>query len=180
MTTGPAAPSPAWEARSAALWAAFDDHEPAAFRALVQGLVDELPRGHPLIAFELACANDSTGRPDRAAPLYRTALAGGLDPYRERRAHIQLASTLRNLGELAESIALLRAERAKDPAGLDDATRGLGGAVDAVLALALTDAGREREAVALAVGALARHLPRYNRSMAGYAAALVAPEPGPH
>lgn len=179
MTTAPA-PSPAWEARSAALWAAIDDHEPAAFRTLVRELAEELPEGHPVSAFELACANDSTGLPDRAAPLYRAALAGGLDPYRERRATIQLASTLRNLGELEESVALLRAERAKDAAALDEATRGLGDAVDAVLALALTDAGREREAVALAVGALARHLPRYNRSMAAYAAALVAPAPGPH
>ncbi|MCW2948827.1 MAG: hypothetical protein JWR24_5544 [Actinoallomurus sp.] len=54
---------------------------------------------------------------------------------------------------------------------LDDAVR-------AVLALALTDVGREREAVALAIAALAPHLPRYQRSMANYARLLVDPEPG--
>ena len=53
---------------------------------------------------------------------------------------------------------------------LDDAVR-------AVLALALTDVGREREAVSLAIGALAKHLPRYQRSMANYARLLVEPEP---
>ena len=42
----------------------------------------------------------------------------------------------------------------------------------AVLALALADTGREREAAGLAIGALARHLPRYNRSMAAYAEEL--------
>jgi hypothetical protein len=44
------------------------------------------------------------------------------------------------------------------------------------LALCLVDAGREREAVSVAVGALAPHLPRYQRSMANYARLLVSPE----
>ena len=48
---------------------------------------------------------------------------------------------------------------------LDDAVR-------AFLALALVDAGREREAVAVALTALAPHLPRYQRSVTNYAAAL--------
>jgi hypothetical protein len=37
--------------------------------------------------------------------------------------------------------------------------------------------GREREAVSIAIGALAAHLPRYQRSMANYARALVEPDP---
>jgi hypothetical protein len=41
------------------------------------------------------------------------------------------------------------------------------------LALALTSVGREREAVAVAVAALAPHLPRYQRSMANYARLLL-------
>jgi hypothetical protein len=44
-----------------------------------------------------------------------------------------------------------------------------------VLALALADVGREREAVSVAVAALAPHLPRYQRSMANYARLLVSP-----
>jgi hypothetical protein len=49
-------------------------------------------------------------------------------------------------------------------------------AVKAFLALALTDLGREREAVSIAVAALAPHLPRYQRSMANYARLLLEPE----
>lgn len=45
------------------------------------------------------------------------------------------------------------------------------------LALALVDVGREREAVALALGALAPHLARYQRSMGNYARLLVEGDP---
>ena len=47
------------------------------------------------------------------------------------------------------------------------------GAVKAFLALALTDLGREREAVAMSLTALSQYLPRYNRSLARYAEALL-------
>ncbi|UXN64827.1 tetratricopeptide repeat protein [Phyllobacterium sp. A18/5-2] len=106
------------------------------------------------------------GREQQAAPLYRQALAAGLAGQLRRRATIQLASTLRNLGQADESIALLTAEQQAGSDELDDA-------VTAFLALSLVDTGREREAVALALTALARHLPRYNRSLAGYAGALI-------
>ncbi|MFG3252751.1 tetratricopeptide repeat protein [Streptomyces sp. NPDC048172] len=159
-----------WERRSAAAWESIDAHGEEEFRALIDGLADELPPGSPVAAFERACAFDSTGHPDRAVPLYREALKGTLPGERRRRAVIQLASSLRNLGQQDESIALLTAELDAGSDHLDDAVR-------ATLALALTDVGREREAVSLAVGALARHLPRYQRSMANYARLLV--EPGP-
>lgn len=158
-----------WERRVAAAWAAIDEYDEEAFRALIDGLAGELPDGDPVAAFERARAFDSTGRPDLAEPLYRAALAGDLPPgERRRRAVIQLASSVRNLGRPQESIELLTAELGRGSDHLDDAVR-------AVLALALTDAGREREAVSVAVGALAPHLPRYQRSMAAYARALVEP-----
>ena len=47
--------------------------------------------------FEQACELDSTGHPDRAAPLYRAALDAGLAGINRRRATIQMASSLRNL-----------------------------------------------------------------------------------
>ena len=75
---------------------------------------------------------------------------------------VQLASSLRNLGSADESVALLTAE-------LDAASDDLDDAVRAFLALALTDVGREREAVSLALLALAPHLTRYRRSLAAYA-----------
>ncbi|MFE6104381.1 tetratricopeptide repeat protein [Streptomyces laurentii] len=173
--SAPPAPSADWEARIARVWAAMDDVPPEEFRARVKELTAELPDGHPVAAFELASAHDSTGQGDVAAPLYRQALAAGLSGYRRRRTSVQLGSTLRNLGALEDSLALLGAERAIDPALLDEPTRGLADAVDAFYALALADAGREREALALALGALARHLPRYNRSLANYAKALDDP-----
>ncbi|HET7300916.1 MAG TPA: tetratricopeptide repeat protein [Oleiagrimonas sp.] len=152
-----------WNQRIARLWTTFDDHEPAAFRAAVQALADERPEDDAVALFELASSNDSTGREAHAAPLYRRALENGLTGIRRRRATIQLASTLRNLGQADEAVALLRAERTRTSDELDDA-------VVAFLALALVDTGHEREAAALALEAMSRHLPRYNRSLARYAA----------
>jgi len=151
-----------WERRVEALWTAIDDHDEADFRAAMERLVAERPPGDPVGLFELASAFDSTGRPEAAAERYRAALDRGLTGYRRRRAVIQLASSLRNLGEVDESLALLKAER-------DTGFGELGDELAAFLALALTSAGREREAVAVALTALAPHLTRYTRSVAAYA-----------
>ena len=156
---------PDWEQRAAKLWAGFDEHDPAEFLAKVDALAAELPADDPRALFERACANDSTGHPAEAAPLYRKALDIGLTGLRRRRAVIQMASTLRNLGRAEESVALLSAEQKAESDELDDA-------VAATLALALVDTGQERKAAAIAILALSRHLPRYNRSMANYARAL--------
>ncbi|HEY4021665.1 MAG TPA: tetratricopeptide repeat protein [Pseudonocardiaceae bacterium] len=159
-----------WEQRLADAWASLDripdEHE---FRALIEGLVAELPEGSAVADFERACAFDSTGAPDQAIPLYRAALATGLTGIRRRRAVIQLSSSLRNVGHPEESVALLTTELDAPSDILDDAVR-------AFLALALTDVGREREAASLALGALAPHLPRYQRSLGAYARELVEPE----
>ncbi|QQN77773.1 MULTISPECIES: tetratricopeptide repeat protein [Streptomyces] len=168
MTTEAEHLPPGWERRSAALWAAIDSYEDAAeFRAAVAELAAELPPGSAVADFERGCAYDSTGHPDRAVEHYRRALAtGGLPGERRRRAVIQLASSLRNLGHPQEAVDLLTAELAAGSDHLDDAVR-------ATLALALTGVGREREAVSVALTALAPHLPRYQRSMATYARLLV-------
>ncbi|WP_129312099.1 tetratricopeptide repeat protein [Streptomyces sp. L2] len=163
-----------WEDREAAAWAAFEDGEypeerAAQFRALVDGLVAELPDDSPLGPFERACAWDSTGHSDQAAPLYREALARGLDGYRGRRAKIQLSSSLRNIGQAEEGVKLLTPELDAPSDELDDAVR-------ACLALCLSSLGRDREGLSLVLGALAPHLPRYRRSMANYARALVDPD----
>jgi tetratricopeptide (TPR) repeat protein len=163
-----------WEDRVTAAWAALDDRfeaDPAGFRAVIDTLVAELPEHSPLGPFERACAWDSTGHPEEAVPLYREALAEGLgevSPYRARRARIQLASSLRNVGRPEEGVELLTPELDAPSDELDDAVR-------AVLALCLASLGRDREGLALVLGALAPHLPRYQRSMANYARALVEP-----
>lgn len=161
-----ATPTDEWEQRLTVLWSLLDNMTPADFLTQMQALSAERPSGDAIALFELASANDSLSNEAQAEPLYRQALASGLDGIRRRRATIQLASTLRNLGKAAEGAELLRAEMARGSDELDDA-------VIAVLALTLTELGREREAVGLAVAALARHLPRYNRSMANYAKALI-------
>lgn len=170
-----------WEDRVAEAWASIDDYENREdeFRALIDSLAAALPEGHPLAAFERACAWDSTGHSDRAVPLYQWALDHGLTGYRRRRAVIQLSSSLRNIGQAETAVKLLEAERAIDPATLDEQTRSLADAISATLALCLADTGREREAVSVAVGALAPHLPRYQRSMANYARLLLEPDAEP-
>jgi hypothetical protein len=167
-----------WEARVDQTWASNacvpdDETAESQFRARVDRLVEELPAGSAIGLFEQACAWDSTGHSDRAVPLYRRALEIGLSGLRRRRAVIQLASSLRNVGAAEESVALLTAERDVAPSDVDEAA--LADAISAVLALALADVGREREAVSVAVAALAPHLPRYQRSMANYARLLVSP-----
>jgi len=159
-------PLNAYDRRSEELWASIDDYDAEAFRAKIDELVAELLANSPVVAFEQACAFDSTGHPGRAVPLYRKALERGLDGERRRRAVIQLASSLRNLNQVVESVELLEVERDQPSDRLDDA-------VSAFLALALADSGREREAVSVALAALAPHLPRYQRSLANYAQALV-------
>jgi len=158
-----------YDRRSQELWAAIDEYSEQDFLAKIEALVRDLPPESALAPFERACAFDSTGHPDQAVPLYREALARGLDPYRRRRATIQMASSLRNLGHADESVALLQAERTAQSDELDDA-------VSATLALALVDTGREREAVSIALSALAPHLPRYQRSVANYARDLLTGE----
>ncbi|MFC3576499.1 tetratricopeptide repeat protein [Streptomyces yaanensis] len=169
-----------WDKRIAAAWATFDDYAEAAsnsssaaggsdFRAMIDALVAELPDDSPLGPFEQACAWDSTGHSDKAVPLYREALARGLDGYRGRRAKIQLSSSLRNTGQAEEGVKLLTPE-------LDAPSDELDGAVRACLALCLSSLGRDREGLSLVLGALAPHLPRYQRSMANYARLLVEPE----
>jgi len=155
-----------YDRRSEELWASIDDYDEELFRAKIEELVAELPGDGAVAAFERACAFDSTGHPDRAVPFYRQALELGLEGERRRRAVIQLASSLRNLDQPAEAVALLTAELEQPSGPLDDA-------VSAFLALALVDSGREREAVSVALTALAPHLPRYQRSLRNYAQALV-------
>jgi tetratricopeptide (TPR) repeat protein len=154
-----------WEHRMAGVWATIDEREPADFVAAVDELAALRDADDPDAIFEQGAARDSTGHSDEAVPRYERALALGLSGERRRRAVIQMASSLRNLGRADESVRLLRAEREAGSDHLDDA-------VSAFLALALTDTGDEREAASLALEALAPHLPRYQRSLGHYAREL--------
>jgi tetratricopeptide (TPR) repeat protein len=159
----------AWERRLDRLWASIGERPEDEFLAAMDVLVAERPPDDPIGLFEHASAFDSTGHPDRAVKRYRQALERGLLAGRRRRAVIQLASTLRNLGQADESVALLTSELEAESDELDDAVR-------AFLALSLTSVGREHEAVSVALTALAPHLARYNRSLAAYAQEVGAEE----
>lgn len=58
-----------WQERLDALWATIDRLEPDMFVAEVERLASELPPHSAIALFERACAQDSTGHPDRAVPL---------------------------------------------------------------------------------------------------------------
>ena len=151
-----------WERRLSALWSTIDRYEAHDFVREIEWLAAELPSDSAIGMFERASAQDSTGHPDLAVPLYRAALSAGLSGPRRRRATIQLASSLRNLGNPREASELLVLELQAPSDELD-------GAVRAFLALVLVDLGREREAVAMSLLALSKYLPRYNKSLARYA-----------
>jgi hypothetical protein len=153
--------------RAAAIFAAIDDYPEEDFIAGIDTLAAELPAEDPDGLFHRGCAQDSWGHPDRAIPLYRQALdTGGLTGENRRRAVIQMASSLRNTGQAETALNLLLAERDNGSDHLDDA-------LACVTALCLASLGRDREGLSLVVVALARHLPRYNRSMANYGRALL-------
>ena len=156
-----------WEERLASLWEELDTLPAADFVARMDALAAQAPT-EGMAQFERAGARDSVGRDAEAVQLYEQALAAGLSGIRRRRAVIQLASSLRNVGQVERGLALLEAERQRGPDELSDA-------LSAFLALMLVDAGREREAVATALTALAPHLPRYQRSVKNYARLLTDP-----
>lgn len=154
----------AWEDRVAALWddtAVGDDERIARMRDLAS------VAPHPALgAFELGGAFDSGGREADAHERYAAATAAGLatvDPDRAARMVVQHASTLRNLGQVDEAIAMLR-DAPHHPS--------TGAAPRVFLALALHSAGRVDEALRVAIEAVEPTLPRYNRSVRAYAAAL--------
>jgi len=155
-----------WQVRVDAVWAeaaALGDDD---LVSAIDALAAERDPGDALALLERAGARDSTGREEQAAPLYRAALAAGLDDARRGQAVIQLASTERNLGH-PESLALLSAEFAGQP------DHRLADAATAFAALALASAGRPTEGLVAVLHALAAHLPRYRRAVDAYADELL-------
>ncbi|MFB6609276.1 tetratricopeptide repeat protein [Agromyces sp. NPDC056379] len=155
-----------WQQRVDAVWASADELGDAEVIARIDALAAERPAGDPLALFERAGARDSAGLEAEAEPLYRQAITGGLTSSERVQAHVQLASTIRNLGRPLESIALLD-EIEPESGELRDA-------VVAFRALALVDAGSPARAASEALAALAPHLQRYRVSLAAYAAELAA------
>jgi tetratricopeptide (TPR) repeat protein len=101
-----------WEARIAAAWKSVTPEGPEERIAVIDALAAERPTDDPIALFERASAQDSYGSEFVAEGLYKSALADGLaevDVYRTVCAHVQLASTLRNLERYQEAVSLLEA-----------------------------------------------------------------------
>lgn len=153
-----------WDERVAAFWASADESRPEAVLAELGELVAERPAGDPDALYEWASAHDFLGEEAKAIPLYRSALAAGLTGTRKPQAIIQLASSLRNVGDPAAAVELLEALP-------DDAVTGA--AAQAFLALSLRDCGEHDRALRTALKALAPTLPMYQRAIDGYADELL-------
>lgn len=154
-----------WEADLETAWADPPTDECERFITRIEQIVGapDVPEG--VRRLEIAGAHDFLDHPDLAVAGYRRALDAGLDEHRTRQATIQLASSLRNLGEPAGGLQLLAALRTDAGDGLDDA-------VVVFTALMNVDLGHERVAVSQLIHALAEHLPRYGVSARHYADAL--------
>lgn len=158
-----------WQRRVDAVWDSASELGERGVIERIDALVAVLPTGDPRGPFEAAGARDSAGLEQEAEPLYRRALELGLDGRARIEAHVQLASTVRNLGRPAEALELL--DRVRDEAG------DLADAVAAFRALALASSGEADAAASVALVALAPHLTQYRRAVDAYARELLAPAP---
>lgn len=149
-------------------WQAATGKENAVLRAeLEKILTSEMPAGH--VAFERASLHDYLGEEIQAIPLYRQALGDtSLSSPQRSEAIIQLASSLRNVGEPEQALAVLSGIGLDDPLHSD---------AQAFQALALFDSGQASEALATALTALAPALRLYSRPVRSYAQALGGDEP---
>lgn len=157
-----------WYARVSQVWAGASEQAELDVMAAIDELVAERGPDDPDAVFEAASARDYAGLEAEAVPLYRRAIELGLGATVHPQAVIQLASSLRNLGEVDEAIRLLEDQLHEHPA--DEWT----GPSAAFLALALASRGDERDAASVALAALADYLPIYGSSVRRYAIELGA------
>lgn len=149
-----------WDERMAAFWRAADDNEPQRMWRELDVLLAERAADDPQAQFERASLHDFLGDEAAAVPLYRAALEGDLAGEARAQALIQLASSLRNVGDASGAISLLRDFPPGDP---------LADAAQAFLALALHSDGKPAAALRTALYALAPHVNAYPRAIQAYA-----------
>ena len=153
-----------WQQRVDAVWDAAAELGDDEVVRRIDVLAAELPADDHRAPFEQGGARDSAGLEAEAVPFYRRALDLGLDGRARVELHVQLASTLRNLGRPQEAIALLDA--------IEPESGDLRDAVVGFRALARVDAGDARLAASEAVAALAAHATQYRRALGAYAREL--------
>ncbi|MFJ6679389.1 tetratricopeptide repeat protein [Microbacterium sp. NPDC091382] len=152
-----------WRRRIDEVWARADDNKPEALRAAMEDVLSEVPEHDPRALFERASVEDYLGQEAAAIPLYRAALAAELAPPYETQAKIQLASSLRNVGDASGAIAVLKDISPTDP---------LATAAAGFQALALYDDDKAVRALRTALEALSDEIPLYNRALRSYASEI--------
>ena len=130
---------------------------------LFRALLDENP-DDPRVLYEYGGVFDSAGRENEAIALYRQALEKGLSGDYLPQLYLQRASTLRNIGQLTESITML-----EDTCRLYPERPSL----KLFLALALESTGRNHDALTVLFDLATTHvdtadMKRYARSIRGY------------
>src|SRR5690625_2853375 len=141
-----------WHRRIASLWSSAEETEPEHLLRQMRSLYEERGSLDPEALFEWASVHDFLGMEHEAVPLYRDALAQGIAEPKRSQTIIQLASSLRNVGDPHAAVELIQGH------SVDEA---LQGAAQAFLALALHDTGRPDAALRAALLALAGTLPQY-------------------
>jgi hypothetical protein len=154
-----------WKKEIEAVWAAVDDFGPDELIAEVDRIVGAPGVPTAVRYFEAAGARDAADRPADAVPLYQKAIQTGLEPFEDRQARIQLASSLRNLGDCTAALEILDAMSTDVGDGLDDG-------VVVFRAFTLSSLERPHEVIPALIHALASHMSWYSRSAHGYADTL--------
>lgn len=153
-----------WEQKVAVFYEQeFDDDDPHGSITRMRDFISGRPEGDAEALFELAGVHDALGLEGEAIPLYRRAIEAGLEGTSAIRAPIQLASSLRNIGDSKEAVSILES---MPDGGIDE------GARQAFLALALHDEGRYGDSLRIAPTALIPTLDGYKRALTDYAAEL--------
>lgn len=155
-----------WDQQVEDYWNASAAKSGEQLRAELDELLSGMDPNDPRVLFEIASLHDFLGEEQLAVEPYSTALQAGLPGQKQDEARIQLASTLRNLGDFDQAISLL--EQVSPDSDLHIDAQGF-------LTLALSDAGRQTEAVRIAVTALAPVSKLYARALSAYAQDLSAP-----
>ena len=156
-----------WEKRVADFWTSADDSKIEESLAAMKLLIQELDEDDPNGLFEWASVHDFLGLESKAIPIYKAALDRGLEGLKREMAVIQLASSLRNVGQASEAIDLIEKTTFSETTAL---------AARAFLSLAHFDVGNHGEAMSLALAALYPEDGLYSRSIKFYAKALGEPK----